>query len=173
VGRPGENLRAGQQPGDRDIPADREAWRARRDRGQRRLDHRPAGRDGLEALIPSAHAASDLDRKRGDQVHSSAAQCLELVDHRGQLPLHHGPPARQHEMELMELVDPASLPRTPQFLGPAGRFAAVVFQDGHAMPVEGEQHRRRQPVESRTKHQHLCHGPPPDRMGWIGSCGQL
>jgi len=111
----------------------------------------------FDETVAVALAAGHLVRQGAEHAGAHAAQVFESGDHLGQFPLHHGPPAGQHEVELAELVHPAAVPPLPQVPGPAARARGVSFQDGDLVPVAGQQHARGQAVEPGPHHDNLCH----------------
>ena len=167
VRHPGDRLGPGHQAGDRHAAADRQAVGAPGDRGDRGLQDGPAPGHGLEALVAVALAAGHLIRQGAEHAGANAAQGLEPGDHLGQLPLHLGPPAGQHEVDLAELVHPAPVPPLPQIPGVAPRARGVAFGDGDLVPVAGEQDPGGQAVEAPAHHDDVCHGPILRRgRGW-------
>jgi len=128
--------------------------------GHGRLEHRPPGGHGLEPLVPVAQRAAPGLGEHGEHVQAQATGGRQLVEDLGELQLHLGPPARQHEVREAELVDPPAFPRLPR-LGRRRRLGRVAFEDRHLVSAAGEQHGRRQAAQARAQHEDLRHHAPP------------
>jgi hypothetical protein len=141
MGGLGSRERVGEQPGGGDAPPDGDAWGAAGHGGHGGLEHRPPGGHGLEPLVTVSQRAAPGLRERGEHVHAQATGGRQLVEDLGELLLHLGPPARQHEVREAELVDPPAFPGLPR-LSRRRRLGRVAFEDRHLVSAAGEQHGR-------------------------------
>src|SRR5205814_934920 len=85
--------------------------------------------------------------------------------HRRQLALQRGTEPRLEVVQQPELVDAAALPPRPQRVRIAVRLGRVALDDDDLVPVATQQHRRRQPDDTRTQYDDSRHDAPSARRG--------
>jgi hypothetical protein len=109
--------------------------------GKSRLDDRPAGRHGVEAIVARSPRARAGDfGQRVDHVEPPRSQRLQSVQDSGQLGLEHLAGAGLEVVRLAKLRHAGSVPVLPGRFGGRGRCGGVLLQHANLPPGGGEQH---------------------------------
>ena len=128
------------------------------------LNHASPAGDALEHAILLAGRAPERLGGIEDGVEANGPRCDQCLLHFGQFRVEEAAIAGQEEVRKPELVDPLTLPGTPDLLSPGRRRPGVSFQDHHLVAIPAKQKPSTEANDPSTDNHDLGHGdlPLPD-----------